>query len=119
MTTIFDDISIKFHFYEYAKTFNCFTIDIILNNFPFLANMNIVDMNVNVHILHEYMPSFLLYVIEYVFLALAYHTKSFPKCLFKFYRSTRNVIATVVPHHCQCLSFTTIAYLFNFSHSSR
>lgn len=63
MTTIFDDISIKFHFYEYAKTFNCFTIDIILNNFPFLANMNIVDMNVNVHILHEYMPSFLLYVI--------------------------------------------------------
>lgn len=37
--------------------YNYFTVDILLDCFPFLAIMNIVNRNIIVHILQEYVPS--------------------------------------------------------------
>lgn len=41
------------------KHLTLFTVDMLLDCFPFLVNINIADVNITVHILHEFVPLFL------------------------------------------------------------
>ena len=69
------------------KHLTLFTVDMLLDCFPFPVNINIADVNITVHILHEFAPLFLLCVhLCYRMgfpLASVDYGKQFPGCLFR------------------------------------
>lgn len=121
MATMFGNTYVKFHFYEFAKIFNYFNVNVLLDYFPLGAHMNIIDTNTVVHNLHECVPSFLLCVYLryriYFYSASVNYAKQFPMWVFKF-THPQQCKSLDCSTSCQCLSLTSVAYLFNFSHSA-